>query len=205
MPGKGTIDAIFIARQLQDKYLGKKKNLDFAFVDLEKEFDRVPRDVVRLAMRKLNVDEWLIETIMVRYEFSNSAVRVNNTIGNKFNDKVGVHQGSVLSPKLFIMVLEASSREFKSGLSWEMLYADDLVIIAESLVELGERYLTWKNNIESTGLKVNIGKIKIMKCGTNEGTVFASSKDPCGVCKKGVGRKNGYTKDVAVLKEDTRF
>ena len=43
MPRRGTIDAIFIARQLQEKYLGKKKNLYFAFVDLDKGFDRVPR------------------------------------------------------------------------------------------------------------------------------------------------------------------
>ena len=47
MLGKGTIDAIFIARQLQEKYLGKKKNLYFAFVDLERAFNRVPRDIAR--------------------------------------------------------------------------------------------------------------------------------------------------------------
>ena len=68
-----------------------------------------------------------------------------------------------------------------------MLYADGLVIIVESLVELEERYLTWKNNIESKGLKVNIGKIKIRKCRTNDGLVFASGKHFCCVCKKGVG------------------
>ena len=45
--GKGTIDAIFIARQLQEKYLGKKKNLYFTFVNLERAFNRVPRDIVR--------------------------------------------------------------------------------------------------------------------------------------------------------------
>ena len=42
------------------------------------------------------------------------------------------------------MALEALSKEFKSDLPWEMLYADELVIIPESLVELEERYLTWK-------------------------------------------------------------
>ena len=67
------------------------------------------------------------------YAFSDSAVRVNNTVGNKFNVKVGIHQGSVLSNLLFVMVLEVLSRGFRIGLSWEMLYADDLVIIAESV------------------------------------------------------------------------
>ena len=47
MPGKGTTDAIFIMRQVQEKHQAKKKKLYYAFVDLEKAFDRVPREVVR--------------------------------------------------------------------------------------------------------------------------------------------------------------
>lgn len=66
-------DAIFIPGQLQEKYLGKKENIYFTFLDLEKEFDRVSRNIVRWAMRKLNMDEWLIEIITAMYEFSNSA------------------------------------------------------------------------------------------------------------------------------------
>ena len=49
-----------------------------------------------------------------------------------FNVKVGVHQGSVLSPLLFIIKLEALSREFREGLRMELRYADDLVLIAET-------------------------------------------------------------------------
>ena len=49
--------------------------------------------------------------------------------------KVGVHQGSVLSPLLIIIALEALSREFWAGVPWEDLYADDLVIIGDFLEE----------------------------------------------------------------------
>ena len=64
---------------------------------MERAFDRVPRDVIRWAMRKLSFDEWLIEIVMAMYEHSNSVARVNNTYGSKFSVKVGVHQASVLS------------------------------------------------------------------------------------------------------------
>ena len=57
MPGKGTTDAIFTVQQMQEKYGCKRKKLYFAFVDLEKAFDRVLREVTRWALRKAGVDE----------------------------------------------------------------------------------------------------------------------------------------------------
>src|SRR5664279_4610934 len=68
MAGKGTTDAIFVVRQLQEKYLSRKKDLWMAFVDLEKAFDRVPREVVWWALRKLGVDEWIVAVIKSMYE-----------------------------------------------------------------------------------------------------------------------------------------
>ena len=42
---------------------------------------------------------------------------------------MGVHQGSVLSQLLFVIVLEALSREFREGMPKELLYVDDLVLV----------------------------------------------------------------------------
>ena len=67
MHGKGTTDAIFIMRQVQEKHQANKKKLYYAFVDLEKAFDRVPREEVRWALWKLDVDEWLIRIVMALY------------------------------------------------------------------------------------------------------------------------------------------
>src|SRR2546425_1011792 len=67
-PGKGTTDAIFIVRQVQEKLLGKQKELWMAFVDLEKAFDRVPREVLWWALRHVGVEEWMVNVIKSLYE-----------------------------------------------------------------------------------------------------------------------------------------
>ena len=190
MPGKGTMDAIFIARQVQEKFLAKKKDLYFTFVDLEKAFDRVPRQVVKWALRKVGVEEWIIQVVMSMYENAKSAVNINGTIGKAFPVKVGVHQGSVLSPLLFIIVMEALSRELRTGLPWELLYADDLVLMAESLEELEILFEKWKHGIEEKGLRVNAGKTKVMMSRYGHDPPNKSGKWPCGVCQKGVGRNS---------------
>ena len=88
------------------------------------------------ALRKVGLEEWIIQVVKAMYENAKSTVNINGTIGDSFPVKVGVHQGSVLSPLLFIIVLEALSREFRTGLPWELLYADDLVLMADSIEEL---------------------------------------------------------------------
>ena len=63
---------------------------------------------------------------------------------------------------MFIIVMEVLSREFRVGCPWELLYAHDLVMISESLKDLKEKLRTWKQGLESKGLKVNVGKTKSM-------------------------------------------
>ena len=84
-----------------------------------------------------------------------------NEVGEEFEVKVGVHQGSVLSPLLFTIVLEALSKAFRGGLPREILYADDLVLIAQSDEDMIKKIQKWKNGFESKGLRVNVIKNKI--------------------------------------------
>ena len=46
MPRKGTVDAIFIVRRMQEEYEKKDKKLYRCFVDIEKAFKRVPKKVM---------------------------------------------------------------------------------------------------------------------------------------------------------------
>ena len=105
----------------------------------------------------------------------------------EFEVKVRVHQGSVLITLLFIIVLEALSCEFRSGVPSDDLYADDLVIIAESLEECVRRLLTGKEALEEKELRVNAGKTKITICGTGLDLLRSSGEFPCAICRTGVG------------------
>ena len=62
--------------------------------------------------------------------------------------RTGVHKGSVLSPLLFILVLEALTRQFRTGVPWELLYADDLAVMADSLEECIARLKVWEEGME---------------------------------------------------------
>ena len=191
MPGVGTTDAIFLMRQLQEKYLAKRRNLYLAFVDLEKAFNRAPRKVIWWAMRVVKIPEWIITLVKAMYN-ARSRVRVDCEYSDVFSVNVGVHQGSVLSPFLFLIILEALSREFRTGCPWEFLYADDLAIAAETLDEVKNRLSLWKQKFAGKGLKVNVAKTKVLISSRGLNTIKESGNNPCGVCVKGVGVNSIY-------------
>ena len=58
-----------------------------------------------------------------------------------------MHESSGLSPLLFVIVMEAISRESRVALPWELLYADDLAVIAKTEEELIKRLNEWKQKM----------------------------------------------------------
>ena len=133
-------------------------SLYFGFLDLEKAFDRVLREVIRWAMRKLGVEEWLVFAVVSMYAGATVVVRTVYGNSSGFEAKLGMHQGSALSLLLFVIVVKAISREFRVAIPWELLYADDLVVIAETKEDLIKRLNEWKNNVENRGMRVNMNK-----------------------------------------------
>jgi len=118
--------------------------LYFGFVDLEKAFDRVPREVISWAMRKLGLEEWLVSAVMSMYSGAKTVVRIVYGNSKVSEVKVGKHQSSALSPLLFVIVMEAISTEFRVALPWELLYADNSAVTAETEEQLIKRLNEWK-------------------------------------------------------------
>ena len=103
---------------------------------------------------------------------------------------VDVHQGSVLSPLLLILVLEAPSREFSTGVPWELLHADDLVLIADTKENCIYKLNAWKTSMESKGLHINMKETKFLVSGVDHDVLKKSGKYPCAACSSGVGNNS---------------
>ena len=91
------------------------------FVDLEKAFDRVPRKVLEWAMRKKGIPEVLVISLINLYEGTNARVRVDSELSEVFEVNVGMHQGSVLSPFLFAVLVDVVTEFARGGTLCELL------------------------------------------------------------------------------------
>ena len=87
---------------------------------------------------------------------------------------------------MFAAVIDVVSSEAISGLPSELLYADDLVIMAPTMEQLGRRVADWRASLLGKGLKVNAGNSKVMVGSSGGKMIVNSGKWPCGVCGKGV-------------------
>ena len=118
------------------------------------------------------------------YKGAKTLVKVGGGHSEEFDVGVGVHQGSVLTPFLFSIMLDILSEDGGKGALYELLYADDLVLMAETMKELEAQFFHWKAAFKGKGLKVNLGKTKVMESSGGGGVVVLAKIDPCGVCGK---------------------
>ena len=96
------------------------------------------------------------------YEGSETVVRCAVGTTESFNVKVGLHQGSALSPFLFAVIMDRLTDEVRREPPWTMLFADDIVIFEETREEVERRLESWKYALEKRGMKVSRSKTKYL-------------------------------------------
>ena len=104
----------------------------------------MPREVINFALKRKGVPEYLVSGVMSLHKGCKTAVTVGVGLSSSFSVKVCVHQGSALSPLLFIMVMDVLTEDVRDGSLMELLYADDLVFCGKSLSEVMDKYGRWK-------------------------------------------------------------
>lgn len=175
-PGRGTTDLIFTIRQLIEKTLQYNSKLLLCFVDLEKAFDTAPRDKIWEVLERRNVGIKLIQAIKSIYTCTRNSVRTHNESSSEFVTRNGVRQGGVLSPLLFVALMDEIARKCKERVKKtrvgvdklqqvfmsEMIYADDLVIVARTEGDMQLNVNIWNESFKEFGMKVNSAKTELL-------------------------------------------
>ncbi|KAK3510334.1 hypothetical protein QTP70_002516, partial [Hemibagrus guttatus] len=144
---------MFALRILMEKYRDGQRELHCVFVDLEKAYDRVPREELWYCMRKSGVAEKYVRVVQDMYKRSRTVVRCAVGHIKEFKVEVGLHQGSALSPFLFAIVMDQLSEEVRQESPWTMMFADDIVICSESREQVEENLERWRFALERRGMK----------------------------------------------------
>ena len=174
--GYSTLDNIFSLQSIVQKYLTKKGGRFYSlFVDFSKAFDCVHRQkLLYLIMQKTGIHGNMFKTLEGMYKSVKTAVRIGSKITDYFECISGVRQGCVLSPLLFSIFLSELQTELMNSGSrgidifaddlgiFLLMYADDIVLVSDSVLDLQRKILCLENYCKKWGLTVNMDKTKVV-------------------------------------------
>ena len=169
-PGRGTVDAVFIVRQIIEKAKEKNIPLYFHFIDFKAAFDTVWRDALWKMMKATGINPKTIKIIQHMYENTECSVLIDGQLTEWFEVTVGVRQGCILSPSLFNLFLEFVMDEVKSfqefhlsrNLSTDIRYADDTTLVSVIFEKLEISTQELECACQKWGLKINAAKCKVL-------------------------------------------
>ncbi|CAG4942943.1 unnamed protein product [Colias eurytheme] len=195
-PGRGTCEAIFSVRQLQEKSREQSRPLFLSFVDLEKAFDSVPRKALWIVLQKVGCPEKFLRMIRLFHDDMRCCVAVGGEQSDYFSVSCGVKQGCVLAPTLFAIYFAVVIKDciemapvgirirFRTDgklfnldrlrartkvshtIITEIMYADDLCFITDSSDSLQRLMTGLGESCSKFGLKINIRKTEVMSSGS---------------------------------------
>ena len=155
---------------------GPEKHNYFCFIDYAKAFDCVDHIKLWKILKEMGIPNHLTCLLRNLYAGQEATVRTGHGTTDWFQTGKGVHQGCILSPRLFnfyaqYIMRNAGLEETQAGIKTagryinKLRYADDSTLMAESEEELNSLLMKVKEESEKVGLKLNIQKTKIMASG----------------------------------------
>jgi hypothetical protein len=172
--GRSCMDQIFILKETLASRIDKKTYT--CFIDIRKAYDRVWRDGLWKALWDQGVNGKMWRVLRSYYAKVQSCAIVNGELTEWFDLHVGVRQGCVLSPILFDIFMDGMAREIKvCGLGVDvdggerlacLLYADDLVLIAETKEDLQKQLDAVHEFCRKWRVELNQGKTKVVVFGS---------------------------------------
>ena len=138
-------DNIFVVNELIEKKRRERSKLYLCFLDIEKAYDRVNREILWKVLDKVGLSEKIVKIIRSMYEDTKAIYRLGTLETDWVRSERGVRQGCILSPTLFSLYTEELAvriRRMNAGVkvgddkSSILLYADDVVVMSETAEEL---------------------------------------------------------------------
>ena len=151
MSGRSTIEAIYLLRGLMSLFRDRKVDLHMVFIDLEKAYDRVPREVLWRCLEEKMVSPAYIRVIKAMYEGARTRVKTPGGVSNDFAISMNLHQGSALSPFFFTLILDKLTRGIQDEVPWCMLFADDIALIDVARQGVNDMLESWRHTLEARG------------------------------------------------------
>ena len=123
-------------------------DLHKVLIDLEKTYDRVPRDVLWWALNKKSVAFKYVSIIKDMYEGVVTNVRTYGGLTDEFSITIRVHQGFTLSLFLFSIIKDEINKSIHEKIPWCMLFADDIILIDEIKKRVNTKLELWRQTLE---------------------------------------------------------
>ena len=174
---RNTVQQILMLRLIAEKAKRKGRAVYNCFIDFEKAFDSVYKDVMWATLQSYGIGKRLTEILKDIGERSRMAVRIGQDMGEWFEMSVGTKQGDPISPNLFITSLERvmdKISDSRSGISVNgiqinnLRFADDIDLIDEEQGRLQKNTQILQKEGDKAGLKINMKKTKTMVLGRKE-------------------------------------
>ena len=172
--GYSTLDNIFILHSVVQKVLSIKRRACYClFVDFSKAFDTINRSSLFTRLKCLGVHGKLLNSIISLYKNTEACVKNGFNVSEYFNCNIGVRQGCTLSPNLFTLYINCLADMVKKngeGIQLQpdistlsiLLYADDIVLISDTIRGLQKHIDTLERFCNLSGMSVNLDKTKVM-------------------------------------------
>jgi hypothetical protein len=153
-----------LRRQLMERCRVQQKDLHMVLIDLEKAYDKVPRNVMWWTLQKYKVSTKYITLIKDMYDNVVTSVRTSDRDTNDSLINIGLHQGSALSLYLFALVMNEVTRGIHGGIPWCMLFANDVDLVDEGRTGVDQKLELRRRTLETKCFRLSRSKTEYMEC-----------------------------------------